>query len=140
MPLTEDETRELLEQPLVGVLGTAGPDGQPHVVPTWYLYEGGELVMHASRRARRVRDLRQNDRASFCVDTKTHPYRAVIVWGRATVTVDVDDERMRRLAVRYLGQQSGDVYADTLVGARMAIIRLRPERIITWDYGRGDNP
>lgn len=140
MPLTERETAEFLEQPLIGVLATVGPDGQPHAVPTWYVYEEGELVMHASPRSRRVRDLRGNDRATFCVDTKSRPYQAVIVWGQASVTVDTDDERLRRMAVRYQGQRSGEAYADSLRGVRMAIIRLRPERVISWDYGRGDRP
>jgi len=74
------------------------------------------------------------------VDTKTAPYKAVIVYGQASLEVGTDDERSRRMAVAYLGEALGNRYADSFGGERLVIIRVRPERILSWDYGRGDRP
>lgn len=140
MPLTPEEIDEFLSRPNVAVIATMDPDGQPHAVPIWYEWTSGEIVVHTGLRSRKYRNLRRNPRVTLCIDEKTPPYRAVVLYGRAEITVGTDDERTRRLAVAYLGTQSGSAYADSLRGQRMVIVRVKPERIISWDYGKGDNP
>lgn len=140
MPLTVEEIDEFLRGPNIAVVATLDPDGQPHAVPTWYLYEDGEVVIHTGVRSRKYRNLRQNPRVTLCVDTKTPPYQAVVLYGRATTEVRTDDERSRRMAVAYLGETAGNRYADALRGEPMVVVRVKPERVISWDYGRGDNP
>jgi hypothetical protein len=140
MPLSNEEIEAFLRRPNVAVVATVGPDGQPHAVPTWYEYDDGQIVLHAGLRSRKYRNLRQNDRMSICVDTKTAPYQAVVVYGRASLQVGRDDERLRRMAVAYLGDAVGNIYADTVGGEETVIVRVRPERIVSWDYGRGDRP
>lgn len=140
MPLTKEEIDEFLSQPHIAVVATVGPDGRPHAVPTWYNYDGGEIVLHMGLRSRRYHNLRRNDRVSICLDDRTVPYKAVVIEGRARTEVGRDDERSRRMAIHYFGERLGTRYADSLRGERMVIARVRPERIISWDYGRGDNP
>jgi PPOX class probable F420-dependent enzyme len=140
MPLTDREIEDFLGQPNIAVMATVGADGQPHAVPTWYDYDGGEIVLHMGAGSRRYRNMTGNDRVAVCVDTKTPPYMAVVVEGRARTKVGTDDERSRRMAIHYLGEKAGAAYADSLRGSRMVIARVVPEKIISWDYGRGDNP
>jgi len=140
MPLSKEEIEAFLRQPNVAVVATVGPDGQPHAVPSWYEYDDGQIVLHMGLRSRRYRNLRGNDRVSICVDTKTAPYRAVVAYGRARLEEGTDDERSRRMAVAYLGEALGNRYADMVRGERLVIVRVRPERIVSWDYGRGDRP
>lgn len=140
MPLTDREIEEFLGEPHVAVMATVGADGQPHAVPTWYDYDGGEIVLHMSPSSRRYRNIRGNDRVTVCVDTKTAPYAAVVVEGRARTEVGTDDERSRRMAIRYLGEELGQRYFDSIRGGRMVIARVAPERTISWDYSRGDSP
>ncbi len=139
MPLSKEEIEAFLRRPNVAVVATVGPDGQPHAVPTWYEYDDGQIVLHMEPRSRKCRNLRQNDRVSICVDTKTAPYQAVIVYGRASLEMGTDEERSRRMAVAYLGEALGNRYADAFGGERV-IVRVRPERTVSWDYGRGDRP
>jgi hypothetical protein len=54
--------------------------------------------------------------------------------------VGTDEERSRRMAVAYLGENVGNRYADSLRGESLVVVRVKPERVISWDYGRGDNP
>ena len=140
MPLSEKEIEEFLRQPNIAVLATVGADGQPHTVPTWYEYDDGEIVFMTGLRTRKYRDIQANDRVSICVDTKTAPYKAVVVHGRARTEEGTDEERSRRIAVAYLGEALGNSYVDSLGGERVVIVRVRPEHIISWDYGRGDRP
>jgi len=139
MPLSKGEVEAFLRRRNVAVVATVGPDGEPHAVPTWYEYDNGQIVLHMEPRSRKYRNLRHDDRVSICVDTKTVPYQAVIVYGRASLEVGTDDERSRRMAVAYLGEDLGARYADAFGGERV-IARVRPERIVSWDYGRGDRP
>jgi len=140
MPLTEQEIEEFLGQANVAIVATVGADDQPHAVPTWYEWADGEIVFHTGVGTRKYRNICHNNRVSICVDSKTVPYKAVVVYGRAATEVATDDERTRRLAIRYLGEALGTRYADSLRGTRLVIVRVRPDRIISWDYGRGDNP
>jgi PPOX class probable F420-dependent enzyme len=140
MPLSKEEIEAFLRQPIVAVLATVGPDGEPHAVPVWYEYEDGQIIVHTAPNSRKHRNLRRNDRVSICVDTKTAPYRAVVVYGRASLEEGMDEERLRRMAVAYLGEALGNRYADTFGGQPTVIVRVRPERIVSWDYGRGDRP
>ncbi len=42
--------------------------------------------------------------------------------------------------MRYLGERLGNAYADSMKGSVVVIARLLPERVISWDYAKGDNP
>ena len=140
MPLSNEEVEAFLRRPNVAVVATVGPDGGPHAVPTWYEYDDGQIVLHMGVGSRKYRNLRRNDRVSICVDTKTAPYQAVVVYGRASLEVGADEVRLRRMAVAYLGEAVGNRYADMAGGEETVIVRVRPERIVSWDYGRGDRP
>ncbi|MGB6838266.1 MAG: TIGR03618 family F420-dependent PPOX class oxidoreductase [Dehalococcoidia bacterium] len=140
MPLTQQEIDQFLRSPNIAIMATVRPDGQPHAVPTWYDYQNGEIVLHMGLRSRRYRNLRRNDRVTLCMDTRTPPYKAVVIQGRAVTEVGTDDDCSRRMALAYLGKEVGTRYADAIRGSRMVIARVKPEKVISWDYGRGDNP
>jgi len=140
MPLTQQEIEQFLRSPNIAIMATVRPDGQPHAVPTWYDYQNGEIVLHMGLRSRRYRNLARNDRVTLCIDTRTPPYKAVVIQGRAVIEVGTDDDCSRRMALAYLGKEVGTRYADGIRGSRMVIARVKPEKVISWDYGRGDNP
>lgn len=140
MALTAEEIRAFLEQPNIAVMATVRPDGRPHAVPIWYEYDDGVFVFHMGPESVRYRNLLRNNKASLCVDTRTPPYKAVIVEGEVDLLEGLDDERTERMAARYLGERAGQRYAESVRGARVIIGRLRPERTISWDYGKGDDP
>jgi PPOX class probable F420-dependent enzyme len=138
--LSSKELEEFLSRPNVAVVATMDPDGQPHAVPTWYEWGDGEIVFHTGQRTRKYRNLRNNPLVTFCIDQKTPPYRAAVVYGKAEMTVGTDDERVRRCALAYLGPQVGSAYADQIRGQRVVIVQVKAEHITSWDYGKGDNP
>ena len=144
MALNEKQIEVFLKEPNVAVIATVTPDGSPHAVPTWYQYEEGDIVLHMGPQSRRYANLQHNNRVVICVDTRMPPYKAVIVEGRAHMEEGAyegtNSERMRRMAVHYLGEIAGNRYADSIEGQQMVTARVSPQRVTSWDYGRRDDP
>ncbi len=136
MPMTRRQIDKLLKEPHVAVVAVTAPDGAPHAVPTWYEYRGGEAVFHTEASAFKHKCLMRDPRATLVIDTKKSPYKCVILKGRVTMSEGVDDARVRRMAIAYLGKRAGEAYARELKGERMVIVRLRPSRTISWDYSK----
>ena len=61
-------------------LVTAGPDGDPHVMPIWGVWIDGSFWFSTGAKSRKARNLAQNVRCSVC-NEKAH--EAVIVQGAA---------------------------------------------------------
>jgi uncharacterized protein len=111
------------------------PDGAPHAVPTWYEYRGGKVVFHTDATAFKYKCLQHDPRITFVVDTKKPPYKCVILKGKATLEIKKnDDARGLRMSTAYLGARRGQAYHDTVKGHEVAVVTLKPERTISWDY------
>jgi PPOX class probable F420-dependent enzyme len=137
MPMTKREIENLLKKPNVAVVAVTAPDGAPHAVPTWYEYLNGEVVFHTGEESFKYKCLVRDPRIALVIDTRDAPYKCVILKGRAALTVGVvDDVRTRRMAVAYLGKRSGEAYAKSMKGSRVVIVRFKPARVISWDYGK----
>lgn len=129
MPMKQDKIEELLQQPNIAVVAVTAPDGHPHAVPTWYEYRNGEVVFQTERSAFNHKCLLHDNRITSCVDTKTPPYKAVVLKGRAGMTEMVDDERLERMAIAYLGEKAGRAYAKTGQGHRVIVVSFKPTRV-----------
>lgn len=144
MPMSKEEIEAFLKEPNIAVVATVTPDGAPHAVPSWYEYDEGDIVLHMGPNARRYGNLKRNDRVTVCIDTRTPPYKAVIIEGRARMEEgryegDIST-RMRRMAIHYLGETAGNLYADSIEWQQTVIARVTPRRVTSWDYGRRDDP
>ena len=70
------------------------------------------------------------------IDTKKRPYKCVILKGRAEIEFRKADAWVRRISIAYYGTREGARYADSLKGIEFALAKLKPERVISWDYAR----
>lgn len=120
---TEKELEYFAGQRL-GRIATAGPDGQPHVVPTSFRYspehdaiEVGGMRMSQTKK---VRDVLHRARAAIVVDDVLPPWQPRMIEVRGTAEV-----------VPIGGKAFGDNFDDT-------IIRIRPRRIISFDVNPGE--
>lgn len=119
----------------VGVLAVARNGEAPLAAPVWYSYEpGGDVVFVLASTSEKIRLIEATGRASLCVQTETMPYKYVTVDGLAVVG-DVDDDRERSLAYRYLGSEIGEVYLEAIADTVSRVVRLSPTRWRTVDYG-----
>jgi PPOX class probable F420-dependent enzyme len=137
MPMKKKEIDQLLAQPHIAVVAVTAPDGAPHAVPTWYEYKSGKVTFHTETTAFKYKCLEHDPRVTLVVDTKKAPYKCVILKGRATIEIKRnDDVRGLRMSIAYLGPKNGTAYHNTVKGQEVAVVTLKPERIISWDYGK----
>jgi PPOX class probable F420-dependent enzyme len=109
-------------------LATTWPDGRPHVMPVWAVWDDHALWFSSSVGSRKVRNLRRDTR---CVVTTEDAVQPVVVDGRATIVTELS--RRQRLV-----DLENDKYGSTLdVGfldpAVNATVRIDPVVVIGLD-------
>ncbi len=120
-------------------LATADADGQPHVVPVWYLWDGESLWISTFQSTRKVRMLRQNPRCAVVVDDEREglELRGVMMQGAAELVRAPREfviDMSTRIYTRYLGEQ-GVLAAEPqswIHDEENGLIRLKPERVVPW--------
>jgi PPOX class probable F420-dependent enzyme len=131
--------RTFLQQARVGRLATASGDGDPHVIPVCFVFDGTHLYSAidakpkrvAPPRLRRVQNLLANPRASFLVDHYDEDWtrlRYVLVTGRAEI-LDTGPDRERALA---LLREKYPQYGDMAGFGQGPVIRITPQRVVCW--------
>jgi PPOX class probable F420-dependent enzyme len=141
MPTIEitPQAEEFLARPILGRLATASKDGQPHVVPVWFLWEEGIIWISSYRSTRKVIDLERNPKCALVVDVEETAggLTAVTLEGRAElVSTPVSEvkQRIELIYIKYLGEE-GVLEKDPqewLNSPENVLIKLTPTRIKTW--------
>jgi PPOX class probable F420-dependent enzyme len=136
------EARRLLEEARVGRLATADANGRPHVVPVVFAWREDRIYLpvdHKTKRSadpaalRRIRNLRENPRASLLVDHYEEDWRRlawVRVDGRAEL---VEEGPLYRQAVEALTAKYPQYREHPLAdeGEGLVIV-IRPEAFRAW--------
>lgn len=134
--MTPEAAEAFLREPNVGVLATIDRDGRPAQAPVWFLWRDGAALVPTQTHTRKYRNILRDPRVTLCVDTKTPPYRAAIVEGEVEEVEGDYGDFLREVAVHFLGERSGNRYADanTSRPEESVLLRLTPSRIIAWAY------
>jgi PPOX class probable F420-dependent enzyme len=99
------EVDELLRRPNPAVVATVRPDGSPHSVATWYLWDGERILLNMAGSRARLQFLRREPRLSLTVLDADSLYRQVNLDGRVAELVDDGLlEDIDRLARHYTGE------------------------------------
>lgn len=113
---TEVELRYLTGGRQLGRIATVGADGTPHVVPVGWIYNA----------ARETIDIGGNELQ------RTKKFRDAARTGRAAIVIDdlesTDPWRPRGIEIRGRAEA---------IAVPTALIRIHPERIVTWGLERG---
>lgn len=88
--LSEQATKEILNNATNGVLSLVDSDGEPYGVPVSYVYDGDKCIyFHSAVKGHKIECIKANNHCSFCVvgqdlimpDEFTSYFRSVIVKG-----------------------------------------------------------
>lgn len=105
---------------------TLWPDGRPHAMPVWGVWDGGALWFSSSRGSRKIRNLAADPRCVVTIADTTDP---VVVEGRADiVTEPAELSRMLALLNAKYSTSYPAEFADPTVNAT---VRVRPR----WAFG-----
>ena len=129
--LTPEQTAEFLERPLVAVMVTLRADGSPHAIPVWYEYRDGEFIVFTSSTFQRVKNIERDSRAAITISTHDEPYMYVSAEGPVSITSEGVAETGLSIARRYMGER-GDQFLEEVLDEHSVLLRLTPERILTW--------
>src|ERR1035437_10189594 len=114
MPMKKKDIEKLLKKPIVAVVAVTAPDGAPHAVPTWYEYAGGQIVFHTAPESFKHKCLVHDPRITLGVNTKSAPYKTVVLKWHAALEKKIDDKRTEQIAADYLGKNLGKADAKSL--------------------------
>jgi PPOX class probable F420-dependent enzyme len=140
--MTVEERESFLAALHVGVLAVSREGRAPLTVPIWYAYTpGGEVHVITGRTSPKAALIERAGRFSLCVQDEAPPYRYVTVEGPVTAIDPADRERdTRPMRRRYLGSAGDDQptteNAESAPDTSDVVIRMRPERWLTADYGK----
>ena len=108
-------------------LGTAMPDGSPHVTPVWFDFDGTHIRVNSAQGRVKDRNMRREPRVALAIMDPDNPYRYVSVRGRVVeITEQGADDHIDALARKYLGQ---DRYPHRKPGEVRVIYKVRLERV-----------
>lgn len=137
--LTPEEMDDLLATMRTCRVGSIGVDGGPHVTPMWFAWDGSCIWLYSIIKSQRWTNLMRDPRVSVVVDTGDDYFelRGVEFIGKVEPVgeqprVGEPNPELEKpeliLARRYMGGDT--VFHD----GRHAWLRLRPEKIVTWDF------
>ena len=132
--LQSEDLGDFLEQAKCATLATHFQDGTVLLSPVWHEWRDGGFSVGVVATDIKVRHIQRNAQVSISVAEDTPPYRGIEVRGKASISKENTQETMRRIARRYLGPEQGDVYADVVMQADLALIRIEPRVLRAWDF------
>ncbi|CAJ62394.1 MULTISPECIES: PPOX class F420-dependent oxidoreductase [Frankia] len=131
--MTEVQWREFVSAGTrTGKLGTVRADGRPHVVPIWFLLDGGDIVFNTGAESVKGRALRRTGVATLCVDDERPPYSFVTLTGPVALSEDLAEVRhwATRIAARYMGAQRAEEYGARNGVPGELLVRLSPAQVV----------
>jgi PPOX class probable F420-dependent enzyme len=121
-----DHAKALLDGKNFPCVATLMPDGSPQVAPVWVERDGDDIIINATVKRQRYRNLRRDPRVAVTVFDMSNPYSKVIIRGRAVeITTQGGEEHIDKLSTKYHGRK----YDYHKTDEPRVIIRIRPERI-----------
>jgi len=134
---TEDERRRFLEDKRVGVLSVAADNGRPPAsVPIWYDYTpDGHILINTGTASRKTRLIEQAGAVTLVVQREEPPYQYVVVEGTVVDTTTPAPADVREaVAIRYLGEEGGRAFVESMGDIPNTLFTVRPDRWLTADF------
>ena len=116
-------------------LSSIRPDGAPHLVPTWFIWDGETVVIRSKPHARKVRNLAHEPRAMLALGDADDDFDVGLLEARAEV-IDGDRPLPAAFVAKYRTRMAGlGLTPAEFAVTYSATIRLTPARALGW-HGR----
>jgi len=70
-------------------LGTLRPDGRPHLVPVWFLWDGATILIFSIPEQQKIRNIRQNPNVILALDDTKNGEDVITIEGTAALVSDL---------------------------------------------------
>ena len=135
--LQDPVAQKLLQDQTVLRLAYTWTDGTPRLVPSWFLWNGKEVVLGTQPDAPKVKALKQHPEVALSIDTTDFPPNVLLIRGTARVeVVDGVTPEYAECSRRYFGRDQGKAWVDQLgsISPQMARIVITPQWVGILDY------
>ena len=112
-------TAERLRKENILWLASVRPDGRPHLVPVWFLWEGETILIFSKPENQKIRNLRQNPAVTVSLDSADHGDDITVLEGVAAV---IDEPDVTTVLPAYASK-----YAGLLADMRMTAESMAKE-------------
>lgn len=129
-----------------GKLATVKKDGSSHIVPIWFVLDGGnksgggrrkeeddDIIFTTDGTSVKAKNIQRDNRVSICVDDQIPPFSFVIVYGTAKIHHCKQSELFRfatKIAQRYMGKENAELYGRRNSTEGEVLVRIKPTSII----------
>jgi PPOX class probable F420-dependent enzyme len=139
--MTDDEVRAFLDERMVMQCATVGPRGRPHMVPLWFVPEGGELVSWTYAKSQKAKNLARDPRATVGIEAGVQYHELRGVTFECDVEIEREPERVEtyglRLFARYAGELSPEIRAMVAQQSQKRVgMRFIPSRTVSWNHSK----
>jgi PPOX class probable F420-dependent enzyme len=113
-------------------VATTMRNGQPHVMPVWFVLDGEQLVFTTGASSVKGRNLSRDPRLAVVVDDDVAPFAFVHIRGRAKISEDID-ELLRfatQIGARYMGEERAEEFGRRNAVEGELLVRVEADRII----------
>jgi PPOX class probable F420-dependent enzyme len=134
---SETERQEFLADKHVAVLSVAATEGRPPAsVPIWYDYTpGGNVRIMTGASSRKARLITQAGTVTLVVQREEPPYQYVVVEGTIVETTNpAPADLQESIAIRYLGEEGGRAFVQSMEGVEEVLFTIRPDRWLSADF------
>lgn len=113
-------------------LSTTRPDGRPHCVPVWFVWQDNKAWFITDRQLQKARNLAGAGWVVLCAGDGDD---VIIIEGPATmVTDETEKDAVDRLySAKYVDPATGQT--DTVHHERADLYRVTARHVMTWEYG-----
>lgn len=130
--LTAEQKEFLLQGTHTGKLATVRKDGRPHLVPIWFVLDGGTLIFNTGESTVKAANMRRDPRVTICVDDENPPFSFIVVEGIATLEAKSKDLKLwaTRIGGRYMGSDKAEQFGERNSTADELVVRITPTKVI----------
>ena len=128
---------EFLRKQKILHLATISKDGNPHIIPVWYLYSGKKIYIGTNTKTEKAKNVKSCKKVSFCVDVGIHAPKIFGVMGKGHARLITNKTMVSRLAERILLRYFKTLNkksAKEILDDTNCIIEIVPKEYYVWKY------
>ena len=141
--MSDDELHDFLDEQKIVSVATIGPRGRPHLVPLWYVLEGGDLIGWTYAKSQKAKNLERDPHATLQVEDGVDYQELRGVMLECDVDLEREPARVaeygRALFTRYgpggeLAPEVGEMVEKQ--ASKRVGLRFRPTRVLSWNHAK----
>jgi PPOX class probable F420-dependent enzyme len=115
-------------------LSSIRPDGRPHLVPVWFLWDGASIFIFSQPGAQKIRNLQANPAVTLALEAADEGADIAIIEGTAAIFAITDWDRILPAYTAKYEQTIREMgwTIETMTADYSKVLQVTPIRMIAW--------